>query len=102
MGNVGVRTDGSVRLRVHHFSRADEGRPSWDLWSSDLLVRTDDGLLASAEGITTFRSRTESTQRASGRCLAWEGVDMTRTTNARIAGFTDLFYAAIGLCLELL
>ncbi len=27
---------------------------------------------------------------------------MTRTTNARIAGFTYLFYAAIGLCLELL
>lgn len=27
---------------------------------------------------------------------------MTRTTNARIAGFTYLFYAAIGICLELL
>ena len=27
---------------------------------------------------------------------------MTRTTNARIAGFTYLFYTAIGLCLELL
>jgi len=27
---------------------------------------------------------------------------MTRTTNARIAGFTCLFYAAIGLCSELL
>src|SRR5712692_8281922 len=27
---------------------------------------------------------------------------MTRTTNARIAGFTYLFYAAIGLCIELL
>ena len=27
---------------------------------------------------------------------------MTRTTNARIAGFTYLFYAAIGMCLELL
>jgi hypothetical protein len=27
---------------------------------------------------------------------------MTRTTNARIAGFTYLFYAAIGVCLELL
>ncbi len=27
---------------------------------------------------------------------------MTRTTNARIAGFTYLFYAVIGLCLELL
>jgi len=26
---------------------------------------------------------------------------MTRTTNARIAGFTYLFYAAIGMCLEL-
>src|ERR1700692_1749183 len=30
------------------------------------------------------------------------GVDMTRTTNARIAGFTYLFYAAIGICIELL
>ena len=30
------------------------------------------------------------------------GVDMTRTTNARIAGFTYLFYAAIGMCIELL
>src|SRR5439155_14725097 len=30
------------------------------------------------------------------------GVDMTRTTNARVAGFTYLFYAAIGICLELL
>ena len=30
------------------------------------------------------------------------GVDMTRTTNARIAGFTYLFYAAIGICSELL
>ncbi|HEY2971109.1 MAG TPA: hypothetical protein VGJ48_01230 [Pyrinomonadaceae bacterium] len=27
---------------------------------------------------------------------------MTLTTNARIAGFTYLFYAAIGICLELL
>src|SRR6266849_672784 len=27
---------------------------------------------------------------------------MTRTTNARIAGFTYLFYAVIGACLELL
>jgi len=27
---------------------------------------------------------------------------MTRTTNARIAGFTYLFYAAIGICLEVL
>jgi hypothetical protein len=27
---------------------------------------------------------------------------MTRTTNARIAGFTYLFYAAIGVCIELL
>jgi hypothetical protein len=27
---------------------------------------------------------------------------MTRTTNARIAGFTYLFYAVIGICLELL
>lgn len=27
---------------------------------------------------------------------------MTRNTNARIAGFTYLFYAAIGICLELL
>ncbi len=27
---------------------------------------------------------------------------MTRTTNARIAGFTYLFYAAIGICIELL
>ena len=27
---------------------------------------------------------------------------MTRTTNARIAGFTYLFYAAIGICGELL
>ncbi len=27
---------------------------------------------------------------------------MTRTANARIAGFTYLFYAAIGICLELL
>jgi hypothetical protein len=27
---------------------------------------------------------------------------MTRTTNARIAGFTYLFYIAIGICLELL
>ena len=27
---------------------------------------------------------------------------MTRTANARIAGFTYLFYAAIGVCLELL
>src|SRR5882724_28437 len=27
---------------------------------------------------------------------------MTRTTNARIAGFTYLFYVAIGICLELL
>jgi len=27
---------------------------------------------------------------------------MTRATNARIAGFTYLFYAAIGICLELL
>jgi len=27
---------------------------------------------------------------------------MTRTTNARIAGFTYLFYAAIGICYELL
>jgi Domain of unknown function (DUF4386) len=27
---------------------------------------------------------------------------MTRTTNARIAGFTYLFYAAIGMCIELL
>ena len=27
---------------------------------------------------------------------------MTRTTNARIAGFTYLFYAAIGMCVELL
>lgn len=25
---------------------------------------------------------------------------MTRTTNARIAGFTYLFYAAIGICIE--
>src|ERR1039458_4627838 len=30
------------------------------------------------------------------------GVDMTRTTNARIAGFTYLFYAAIGICGDLL
>ena len=27
---------------------------------------------------------------------------MTRTTNARIAGFTYLFYAVIGICIELL
>ena len=27
---------------------------------------------------------------------------MTRTTNARIAGFTYLFYAVIGVCIELL
>jgi hypothetical protein len=27
---------------------------------------------------------------------------MTRTTNARIAGFTYLFYAAIGICIELM
>jgi hypothetical protein len=27
---------------------------------------------------------------------------MTRTTNARIAGFTYLFYAEIGICSELL
>src|SRR5437764_12522939 len=27
---------------------------------------------------------------------------MTRSTNARIAGFTYLFYAAIGICLEVL
>jgi hypothetical protein len=27
---------------------------------------------------------------------------MTRTTNARIAGFTYLFYAAVGICIELL
>src|SRR5450432_396702 len=27
---------------------------------------------------------------------------MTRTTNARIAGFTYLFYAAIGICIEVL
>jgi hypothetical protein len=27
---------------------------------------------------------------------------MTRTTNARIAGFTYLFYSAIGICIELL
>lgn len=27
---------------------------------------------------------------------------MTRTSNARIAGFTYLFYAAIGICIELL
>jgi hypothetical protein len=27
---------------------------------------------------------------------------MTRTTNAKIAGFTYLFYAAIGICIELL
>jgi len=27
---------------------------------------------------------------------------MTRTTNARVAGFTYLFYAAIGICIELL
>ncbi len=27
---------------------------------------------------------------------------MTRTTNARIAGFTYLFYAAIGICGDLL
>ena len=27
---------------------------------------------------------------------------MTRTTNARIAGFTYLFYAAIGVCSEML
>ena len=27
---------------------------------------------------------------------------MTRTTNARVAGFTYLFYTAIGLCIELL
>src|SRR5882724_6014473 len=27
---------------------------------------------------------------------------MTRTTNARIAGFTYLFYAAVGICSELL
>jgi hypothetical protein len=26
---------------------------------------------------------------------------MTRTTNPRIAGFTYLFYAAIGICSEL-
>ena len=26
---------------------------------------------------------------------------MTRTANARVAGFTYLFYAAIGICLEL-
>src|ERR1017187_3945033 len=30
------------------------------------------------------------------------GVDMTHTTNARIAGFTYLFYAAIGICGDLL
>src|SRR5665811_1394716 len=30
------------------------------------------------------------------------GFDMTRTTNARIAGFTYLFYAVIGVCIELL
>ncbi len=38
--------------------------------------------------------------------LAWAAtggeLDMTRTTNARIAGFTYLFYAVIGACLELL
>jgi len=27
---------------------------------------------------------------------------MTRTTNARVAGFTYLLYAAIGICSELL
>ena len=31
-----------------------------------------------------------------------EEFNMTRTTNARIAGFTYLFYAAIGICGDLL
>src|SRR5207245_10755839 len=55
---------------------------------------TDKGLLAPAEGSTTFRRRRQPRERGV--------VDMTRTANARIAGFRYLFYAAIGICLEIL
>src|SRR5439155_9920230 len=64
MGNVCVLSDGSKRILVHHFSRACQGHRRWDLWSSDLLLRTDHGLLASAEGTATFRSCAQSSQRA--------------------------------------
>src|SRR6266568_5528490 len=72
VGNVCVLADGSQRILVHHFPRACEGRRRWDLWSSDLLLRTDNGLLAPAKGITTFRSCARSSKRVSrgGRLLA--------------------------------
>src|SRR5882672_10655794 len=65
MGNVCVHSDGSVRILVHHFSRACEDHRRWDLWSSDLLLRTDNGLLAPAKRITTFRSSAQSSQQFS-------------------------------------
>src|SRR5437762_13399773 len=65
MGNRRVLSDGSVRILVHHLSRACEGDPRSDLWSSYLLLRIDDGLLAPAEGITTFRSCARSSKRVS-------------------------------------
>src|SRR5207245_8255601 len=63
VGNVCVIADGSQRILVHHFPRACEGRRRWDLWSSDLLLRTDNGLLAPVKGITTFRSCARLSQR---------------------------------------
>src|SRR4029079_7778759 len=61
----------SVRILVHHLSRACEGRRRRDLWSSHLLLRTDNGLLAPAKWITTLRSCARSSERVStgGCCL---------------------------------
>src|SRR5207253_1220458 len=52
-----VHPDGSVRILVHHLSRACEGHARSGLWTSHLLFRADHGLLAPAEGITTFARR---------------------------------------------
>ena len=46
---------GRAAFFAHHLFRACESS-LWDLWRSYLPVRTDNGLVAPAEGTTTFRS----------------------------------------------
>src|SRR5438445_10278940 len=50
LGSGGVVSDGSVRIRLHHLSRACDGCSRTDLRRSDLLIRTDNGRVASGEG----------------------------------------------------
>src|SRR4030095_4404412 len=96
MGNVGVHSDGSVRLLIHHFSRAWEGRLRCDLWNSDLPLRTDNGLLASAEGITAFRSCARSSKPVSpdGRRLTMSSSRWPRAL-VRALGHGDFLWSAV-------